>query len=331
MAEKEEYNSTHDGPTIDAAVNQAKPGGTLDSRLRLSLYTSLDHIGITVGSETMEAIALALPNNAILETSCGDSNNGVKDGTAFPVVSGSVLRYGIIRVSRIGGYDRVSFEFRVKDAASRIFVGFYSSTDGWSGWKKVYTESSKPTPADINAVSIYGDTMTGKLGVPMLDVAKDTCGGYIYGETNSLNFRGGNPSTESYGYMSLAEDGLYFSGNKVYHEGYKPSSSDLGLENISQIAIGSYTGTGYATSANAPTLTFPFNPKFVLVMSLTEGDLGDYGYFIRDIGGYVQRDSFHIPSIEWGDKTLHYYTTNSYGSAFALNSSGVKYGYVAFG
>lgn len=331
MAEKEEYNSTHDGPTIDAAVNQAKPGGTLDSRLRLSLYTSLEQIGITVGSETMEAIALALPNNAILETSCGDSNNGVTDGTGFPVASGSVLRYGILRVSRIESYDRVSFEFLIKETSSRLFVGFYSSADGWSGWKKVYTESSKPTPADINAVSIYGDTMTGKLGVPMLDVGKDICDGYIYGEANSLNFRGGNPSTGKYGYMKLAEDGLYFSGNKVYHEGNKPSSSDLGLENISQIAVGSYTGTGYAVSANAPTLTFPFNPKFVLVMSLTEGDLGDCGYFIRDIGGYVQKDSFHIPSIEWGDKTLHYYTTNSYGPAFALNSSGVKYGYVAFG
>ena len=111
----------------------------------------------------------------------------------------------------------------------------------------------------------------------------------------------------------------------------KPTLSELGIGNISQISVGSYTGTGYATSVHAPILTFPFNPKFVFVMSLTDGDLGEYGYFLRDIGGYVQLDSHHIPSIEWGDKTLHYYTTNSNGPAFALNSSGVKYGYVAFG
>lgn len=134
------------------------------------------------------------------------------------------------------------------------------------------------------------------------------------------------------GRISLDSDKkLLFNGFAIYHKGNKPSLSDLGIGNISQIAVGSYTGTGYATSVHAPTLTFPFNPKFVFVMSLTDGDLGDYGYFLRDIGGYVQLDSHHIPSIEWGDKTLHYYTTNSNGPAFALNSSGVKYGYVAFG
>ena len=163
MADKEGYNSTHDGPAIDAAVTQAKPGGTLDSRLRLSLYTSLEQIGVTVGSETMEAIALALPDNAVLEASCGASNNGVTDGTAFPVLSGSALKYGILRVSRIGGYDRVSFEFFARGTASRLFVGFYSSTDGWSGWKKVYTEGSKPTAAEIGALPLAGGTLSGIL------------------------------------------------------------------------------------------------------------------------------------------------------------------------
>ena len=101
MADKGEYNSIHDGPAIDAAVTQAKPGGTLDSRLRLSLYTSLEQIGVTVGSETMEAIALALPNNSILEASCGGDNNGAADGSAFPVASGAALTSGILRVSRM--------------------------------------------------------------------------------------------------------------------------------------------------------------------------------------------------------------------------------------
>ena len=329
MADKEEYNSIYDGPTIDAAVIQAKPGGTLDSRLRLSLYTSLEQIGVTVGSETMEAIALAMPDNAILETICGGSNNGVTDGTAFPVLSGSVLKYGILRVSRIGGYDRVSFDFRLKDTASRLFVGFYSSTDGWSGWKKVYTEGSKPTAAELGALPIAGGTLSGILKATQF-VQTNYKNALEVGQYIDMHLDGSSADYE--GRLSLDSDkNLLYNYNKVYHAGNKPTLSELGIGNISQIAVGSYTGTGYATSVHAPILTFPFNPKFVFVMSLTDGDLGEYGYFLRDIGGYVQLDSHHIPSIEWGDKTLHYYTTNSYGSAFALNSSGVKYGYVAFG
>ena len=329
MADKEEYNSIHDGPAIDAAVTQAKPGGTLDSRLRLSLYTSLEQIGVTVGSETMEAIALALPNNSILEASCGGDNNGAADGSAFPVVSGAALTSGILRVSRIGGYDRVSFEFRVKETASRLFVGFYSSTDGWSGWKKVYTEGSKPTAAEISALPLTGGELSGAIKAVQF-IQSEYAHPFETGQYIDMHLSG---SEEDYdGRISLdSAKYLLYNGNRVYHTGNKPSLSDLGIGNISQIAVGSYMGTGYATSVHAPTLTFPFNPKFVFVMSLTDGDLGKYGYFLRDIGGYVQLDSHHIPSIEWGDKTLHYYTTNSNGPAFALNSSGVKYGYVAFG
>lgn len=329
MADKEGYNSIHGGPAIDAAVTQAKPGGTLDSRLRLSMYTSLEQIGVTVGSETMEAIALALPNNSILEESCGGDNNGAADGSAFPVVSGAALTSGILRVSRIGGYDRVSFEFRVKETASRLFVGFYSSTDGWSGWKKVYTEGSKPTAAELGVLPISGGTLSGILKATQF-VQTDFKNPLEVGQYIDMHIDGSSADYE--GRLSLDSDkNLLYNYNKVYHEGNKPTLSELGIGNISQIAVGSYVGTGYATSANAPTLTFPFNPKFVFVMSLTDGDLGNCGYFLRDIGGYVQKDSFRIPSIEWGDKTLHYYTTGSNGPAFALNSSGVKYGYVAFG
>lgn len=366
MAEKEEYNSTYDGPSIDAAVTQAKPGGTLDSRLRLSLYTSLDQIGVTIGSETMEAIALALPNNAILETSCGASNNGVTDGTGFPVVAGTTnsMKYGILHVSKISGYDHVSFEFRVKDPSSRLFVGFYSSADGWSGWKKVYTESSKPTAAELNAANLVHasrhkrggeDSLSfadvASLGLnPVTSPSDDTtqkwdelgsayCFYTVASQLNDQPSQYGLLFNIAYGtdvfqiWRCQSGGPTYWrSGNATGWSGTWAKAYDSNVvPTFTQFSVGSYTGTGHATSANAPTLTFPFNPKFVLVMSLTEGNLGDYGYFIRDIGGYVQGDSFHIPSIEWGDKTLHYYTTNSYGSAFALNSSGVKYGYVAFG
>lgn len=54
-----------------------------------------------------------------------------------------------------------------------------------------------------------GDIMTGNLKVPNLNIANDICRGFIYGETNSLIFRGGNPTTEKYTYLKIAEDGVY--------------------------------------------------------------------------------------------------------------------------
>lgn len=334
MADKEDYNSIHDGPTIDAAVTQAKPGGTLDSRLRLSLYASLEQIGVTVGSETMEAIALSLPNNAVLEASCGASNNGVTDGNAFPVLSGSALKYGILRVSKIGDYDRVSFEFRVKEPASRLFVGFYSSTDGWSGWKKVYTEGSKPTASEVGAFPVYGGNVNGPVNATRF-AQNDYQYALEIGHYIDMHLTGSAADYD--GRISLnSEKKLLFNGFSIYHAGNKPTLSELGIGNISQIAVGSYKGAGGATSGYAPTLTFPFAPKAVLVVCVKGDAIGDVGYFIKGVSGVVAHIETNTidyvnPTVEWGDNSLHYYTTKSYGSIYALNVSGATYGYIAWG
>lgn len=369
MAEKEEYNSIHDGPIIDAAVTQAKPGGTLDSRLRLSLYTSLEQIGVTVGSETMEAISLALPNNSILEASCGGDNNGAADGTAFPVVSGAALTSGILRVSRIGSYDRVSFEFRVKEAAGRLFVGFYSSTDGWSGWKKVYTDGSKPTYAETGAApSVHAEQHKrgGADNIPLdglsylgLDIItssendtvaawSDIGTGHAYfsvaGEITDqpsqygmlLNFVVANdvfqiwrcqPGGPTF-WRSGHESGWASAWAKVFDSAVAPT--------FTQFSIGSYVGAGGATSGYAPELTFPFTPKAVFVVAMSGGALGDIGYFMRGVGAVVSHVTSStaervIPSVEWGDSSLHFYTTSANGAIYALNVSGATYGYIAFG
>ena len=82
---------------------------------------------------------------------------------------------------------------------------------------------------DIEArVKDTGDIMTGNLKVPDLDIASDICRGSIYGETNSLNFRGGNPTTEKYTYLKIAEDGAYIDNQKIYYPGNKPTPSDIG-------------------------------------------------------------------------------------------------------
>ena len=366
---KEEYQSTHDGPTIDAAVAQAKPGGTLDSRLRLSLYTSLEQIGITVGSETMEAIALALPNNSILEASCGGDNNGAADGSAFPVVSGAALTSGILRVSRIGSYDRVSFEFRVKEAAGRLFVGFYSSTDGWSGWKKVYTDSSKPTASELNAANLVHasrhkrggeDSLTfadvAFLGINLVSSPSDDTpqkwgalgSGYcFYNAASQLNDQ---PS--QYGVLFNITYGsevfqiwrcqsggptYWRSGSVLVWNGTWAKAYDSNVvPTFTQFSVGSYEGAGGATDTYGPTLTFPFAPKAVLVIAMAGDAIGDIGYFLNGIGAVVTRVTNSSvknvnPTVVWDDNSIHYYTTNSNGPNYALNVSGSTYGYVALG
>ena len=82
---------------------------------------------------------------------------------------------------------------------------------------------------DIEArVKDTGDIMTGNLKVPDLDIANDICRGSIYGETNSLNFRGGNPTTEKYTYLKIAEDGAYIDNQKIYYPGNKPTPASIG-------------------------------------------------------------------------------------------------------
>lgn len=82
---------------------------------------------------------------------------------------------------------------------------------------------------DIEArVKDTGDIMTGNLKVPDLDIASDICRGSIYGETNSLNFRGGNPTTEKYTNLKIAEDGVYIDNQKIYYPGNKPTPADIG-------------------------------------------------------------------------------------------------------
>ena len=64
--------------------------------------------------------------------------------------------------------------------------------------------------------------------------------------------------------------------------------------------------------------------------------IGDIGHFLNGIGAVVTRVTNSSvknvnPTVVWDDNSIHYYTTNSYGSNYALNVSGSTYGYIAFG
>ena len=117
------------------------------------------------------------------------------------------------------------------------------SNDSW-----IYYRTPSELANDIGLTGNYvqksGDIMTGNLKVPNLDIANNICGGFIYGETNSLNFRGGNPTTEKYTNLKIAEDGVYIDNQKIYYPGNKPTPADIGA------ATADHTHSNYAASSH---------------------------------------------------------------------------------
>lgn len=96
-----------------------------------------------------------------------------------------------------------------------------------------------------------------------------------------------------------------------------------------QIATGSYTGTGTKGPSGASSLVLPFAPKMVIVANvlfLTQGIGGKYlGY-----DGYVS----NIVTTSEGDKTITWYvnnTTTTNYEQYQCNTAGVTYNYIALG
>ena len=117
-----------------------------------------------------------------------------------------------------------------------------------------------------------------------------------------------------------------------------------------KIATGSYTGTGTYGSSNQNTLTFPFEPKLVIVTGRTNtsSDYQSMGIFVQgaqwtfgagagtQLNTAVSRGNNGANQITWNGNTISWYTlctatTANYRPAAQLNSSGRTYYYIAIG
>lgn len=95
------------------------------------------------------------------------------------------------------------------------------SATGWSSWKELYHTGKKPTANEVGALPISGGTLTGDL----------TCNKYLklnawpeYGSgTANFWFDGNNKTVEITNSTQLK-----LAGNKVYHQGFKPTPGDIG-------------------------------------------------------------------------------------------------------
>lgn len=114
----------------------------------------------------------------------------------------------------------------------------------------------------------------------------------------------------------------------------------IAAQNTAQIDYGSYTGNGQYGSANAVTLTFPFEPKLVIVLSEDKSFFGPsgsgniYSTWLMAINGvtkvYVGYYSNTEVVVSWGADSISYYATSASAGA-QCNELNKKYYYIALG
>ena len=207
------------------------------------------------------------------------------------------------------------------------------------------------TPSSIGAVAKTGDTMTGNLVVPTLSVAQNVSAGYIYGETNSLNIKGGNPNTGTVHYLKIKDSGVYVDNNLVCHNGNLLSmGKSMG---IAQIATGSYVGTGYSGQSHPMSINVGFAPKlfWICLKIIDRRNEGNFvaltipggsnedsnGLFINPFTKYFcspGTNSQYYVTVTWGSTMSWYgyvdFDDTEHGK-YQFNEAGVTYYWVAIG
>ncbi len=135
---------------VNAHTDVRKMISTLNARNRsVTLYASLEEIGLTVGKETVATIAQAMNKNSELFYATGASNASI-----YPGVCGLV---------KVICKDTSHIRFQWTERVAGIdYVGVYCAANSvpWSGWKKV---GSDITLDSLGAVAKAGDTMEGIL------------------------------------------------------------------------------------------------------------------------------------------------------------------------
>ena len=113
-------------------------------QMSIKTFTSLEEIGLTVGSETIYTIAEAMPDYSVLLTYTGIRNNSA-------ILPGS---YGVLEVTKTDGYYTVFRFTEYYDDEVSHYMGMYDSGD-WTGWTLINggDESFTYGTADLTAGS----------------------------------------------------------------------------------------------------------------------------------------------------------------------------------
>ena len=133
--------------------------------VNIKTFTDLTQIGLTAGTETIDDIMEALPENSILQLGITDKHNTA----IYPYATGNLIIEDIYNTSAT-----LRFYARISSKVVRVWKGVYTN-DEFSGWTRVFSETDPPTVADINnAASVdYVDNQIASVmstGIPKLQV-----------------------------------------------------------------------------------------------------------------------------------------------------------------
>ena len=141
VVKKTDIATTLDNTVTNEQVAGAKAVYNTTSKF-LKTYTSIEQLGLTSGSETIENIVNSMESRTRLITVIEGG-----DLSIYPNTSGTLI------VEKLNIY-RVHFKFCM-DGSPKVFVGTYHAVSGFTGWQKVCAT----TVADVGVKEItWGDT-----------------------------------------------------------------------------------------------------------------------------------------------------------------------------
>lgn len=173
----------------------------------------------------------------------------------------------------------------------------YAMIDVQTG-ESMYHIYNKPKASDVGAVPLTGDVnVTGWLGVEKISILP-------VGSTDSIGYFGRGADdlvifNEASGkYIQMKDDGkLSYSNSEIYHEGHKPTASEVGA-----LPISGGTLTGSLVLPQGRTLKIPGD---------TDNSDNDPTVYISNEAGYAMLWRFPHPTLEYAGKQGEFIGINS--------------------
>lgn len=166
----------------------------ISSTRNLKTYTTLEQLGLTNGSETIESMINAMPNFSVLQCATSSQNNM----SIYPSEFGGTL---IIEKS-FGNRAKLTYFAQTKE-----WVGHYFNNT-WYGWNLSFDEINPPTANQVGALpvngtatnsnKVNGDILTGQTSI--LDYALTLGVGTYEFSLNGAAYTGGDLPHSNYSY-----------------------------------------------------------------------------------------------------------------------------------
>jgi hypothetical protein len=163
---------------VDKAVARSNLG--LGTAATASVQTSKDDV--TTGRVLVNGGALALRSVRASQTAGADvvsANDLPINAVSFTysdALNGPGITASLISFSGLSGNYPIQFSAAYSGGGNRALFRTYNgdAAKTWNPWFEFYHTGNKPTPAEVGAVAKAGDTMTGVLTVPGVNVKQKT-------------------------------------------------------------------------------------------------------------------------------------------------------------